>query len=211
MALVGWVWLSTAASALALWSIGVELDSPEPPVLPMLTATALSGIFVAVGILVRADFGALGLRRLSLRWWVPALLMLPIILVLSSGWVGLLEWVGVEPRAQQIAEVFTGTDDALRFALLLLYAVVFAPAVEELLLRGFLLVALVDRIGGRGAIGLSALLFGAMHLSDPQAVPPLVLLGVMLAWLRLRSDSLWPPILLHVTNNAVAVGLVLAT
>jgi len=203
------MWLSMATSALALWLVGAELDDPTPPMLPLLTATALSGLAVGAGVLFRAELGALGLRRAAFRWWLPALLMLPVILALSSGWVVLLEVLGVEPRVQQIAQVFADTEDAPTFGLLLLYAVVLAPAVEELLLRSFLLVPLAKRLGGPVAILLSSVLFGAMHLSDPQAVPPLVLLGAMLAWLRLRSDSLWPPMLLHMTNNAVALGLVL--
>ena len=60
------------------------------------------------------------------------------------------------------------------------------------------------------AIGLSAGLFGLVHLPDLgylwYAVPNLMLLGIGAAWLRLRSASLWPAVLAHGTNNLLAVA-----
>jgi membrane protease YdiL (CAAX protease family) len=51
--------------------------------------------------------------------------------------------------------------------------------------------------------------FGLAHLPGLQfqwyALPDLVLLGCVLAWLRLRSGSIWPAILAHGTNNLLAV------
>lgn len=84
-----------------------------------------------------------------------------------------------------------------------------APVVEELVFRGVLLSGLASRMGAGWAIIASAVIFGCAHLPDFgfawYPVPALVLLGLALGWLRVRTRSLWPPITLHATNNFVAM------
>jgi membrane protease YdiL (CAAX protease family) len=56
---------------------------------------------------------------------------------------------------------------------------------------------------------MTAALFACVHLPDLgflwYALPNLLLLGLVLAWLRLKSGSLWPAVLAHAVNNALAV------
>jgi membrane protease YdiL (CAAX protease family) len=64
------------------------------------------------------------------------------------------------------------------------------------------------------AAALSGAVFGLLHYTDPDSigvVPQLAVLGVLLAWLYERTGSLWPPILLHVVNNAIAFVVVTST
>ena len=75
--------------------------------------------------------------------------------------------------------------------------------------RGFALPPLVRALGPAPAIAIDALAFGLLHLDDPVAVPPLALLGATLAWLRWRTQSLWPSFVLHFTNNLVAFLILL--
>lgn len=91
---------------------------------------------------------------------------------------------------------------------LALLVVCVAPVVEELVFRGVLLSGLASRMRVGWAIVVSALIFGCVHLPDFKfawyPVPALVLMGLVLAWLRVRTRSLWPSITLHATNNFVA-------
>lgn len=90
-----------------------------------------------------------------------------------------------------------------------LVAVALVPAVvEELACRGLLLGALRPRLGATAAAALSAIAFSALHLSLARAAPTL-LLGVVLAGVRLRARELWSPMLVHLLNNTIAL-LVLA-
>ena len=50
---------------------------------------------------------------------------------------------------------------------------------------------------------LSSLLFAIAHL-DPGSFAVLFIIGLALAFLRWRTNSLWPGILLHAINNGVA-------
>ena len=51
------------------------------------------------------------------------------------------------------------------------------------------------------AIGLTAIVFALMHYDQPQAVPPLVALAVILGYAYERHGSLLVPILLHMAFN----------
>ncbi|HEX7342321.1 MAG TPA: type II CAAX endopeptidase family protein [Rhodanobacteraceae bacterium] len=90
------------------------------------------------------------------------------------------------------------------------------PVVEELIFRGVLLSGLMRRLHVGWAVAISAVIFGCAHLPDFgfawYAIPTLVILGLVLAWLRLRSRSLWPSIVMHATNNLIAtIGWFVAT
>jgi membrane protease YdiL (CAAX protease family) len=86
---------------------------------------------------------------------------------------------------------------------------VFAPLVEELTFRG-LGYGLLLRYGVAWAIGLSALLWALGH-GLVEALAIFVPFGIGLAWLRLRSTSLYPCLLLHGVFNGIALTLAVAT
>lgn len=79
-----------------------------------------------------------------------------------------------------------------------------APVGEEMLFRGVVFHSLQEkwRLGSGGAIVSSSLLFALVHFS-PLALLPLFFIGVAFAAMYVRTGSLWVPIGMHVTNNAV--------
>lgn len=109
--------------------------------------------------------------------------------------------------SQAVSDIADKAHVGMRVALLPVVVLV-GPAVEELLFRGALLSILRTRLGDGWAIGLSALVFGTVHLPDLDwlwyAVPNLVLVGIFCAWLRVRSGSIWPALIAHAANNALA-------
>ena len=90
----------------------------------------------------------------------------------------------------------------------LVTVVVLAPVLEELLCRGILLESLQARYGVITALWASSLFFAVMHLHVTLAVNALVL-GLILGFIYLRTDSLYATILLHGFNNAIAMTLLL--
>ncbi len=184
--------------------------TPEGPVslIPAVLGTGAGGLFTLSFIFARADWTALGFSRSASSWLLRAALWVMGFLGVSFAWGMGLQAIGIEPQ-QEIGLVVMESWPSAEAALMIGYGVAVAPLVEEVLFRGFLLPPLAARLGDRGGIALSALLFGMMHLADPQAVPPLVVLGAVLGWLRLRSGSLMPVLLLHVGNNAIAFLLLL--
>jgi len=86
------------------------------------------------------------------------------------------------------------------------------PAVaEELFFRGFLLNGLLARSRGQTApLLLSSVLFAAAHLIPDLALerfPGTLLLGLLLGFVRLRSGSVLPGMLLHAVNNGLLLSL----
>jgi membrane protease YdiL (CAAX protease family) len=87
---------------------------------------------------------------------------------------------------------------------LFLGAITLLPAFsEELALRGFILSGLWSRWGPSGAVVLSALLFGVLHLDVLQGALA-VLAGLYLGYLRVRAGSLYVPIAAHALTNFVS-------
>ena len=79
-------------------------------------------------------------------------------------------------------------------------AVLVAPLAEELFWRGLVLRGFLGRYSITKAVWASAVLFAVFHLNPWQAVVALPF-GLSFAWLFLRTGSLVPGILGHVTAN----------
>ncbi|MBA2278971.1 CPBP family intramembrane metalloprotease [Candidatus Saccharibacteria bacterium] len=89
--------------------------------------------------------------------------------------------------------------------------VIFPPIAEEIIFRGYLFTSLRAKFRLRYAIILTSILFGIAHLQFGSGAPLLwvaaidtFILSCFLCYLRERSGSLWPPILLHAIKNTVA-------
>ena len=77
------------------------------------------------------------------------------------------------------------------------------PFVEELTYRG-LGYSLLERFGRWPAIILVGLLFGLAH-GLIESLPVLAVFGGVLAWIRSRTDSVYPGMVLHALFNLVAL------
>jgi membrane protease YdiL (CAAX protease family) len=84
-----------------------------------------------------------------------------------------------------------------------------APLVEELTFRG-LGFTLLTRFGRSTAILLVGLAFGLAH-GLLEALPILVVFGSGLAYLRSRTESVYPGMVLHGIFNSIALTLAVAT
>ena len=82
-----------------------------------------------------------------------------------------------------------------------------APFVEELIYRGLGYSLIVERFGKWIAIVAVGLLFAASH-GLVQAFPELATLGCGLAWLRSKTESILPGMLVHAAFNSVALAVV---
>jgi hypothetical protein len=146
----------------------------------------------------------LGLGRGGLPGWSWIVLMLgtPVIGVFSSHLLSLL----VSDMSDQLKLVDAMMRTHVRdFPLGLLAIVAVLPGfVEELLFRGYLQSRLLRCWPPVLAVGFSALVFSVAHL-DPVHVLGVIPLGLWLGTIAWRAGSIWPAILCHAINNAVAV------
>lgn len=81
-------------------------------------------------------------------------------------------------------------------------AVAVAPIAEEFFFRGLLQTFLIGIARNRWvAIGLTAVVFGVVHLSQPHTVVALTAFGVLLGYAYERTGSLVAPIMIHAVFN----------
>ena len=84
-----------------------------------------------------------------------------------------------------------------------------APVVEETFFRGFVFPGIGRRYGVWWGATVSAALFAVMHVSLG-ALFPLFVMGLLLAWVYLRTRSIWPCIGFHAAYNSVALILMVS-
>ncbi len=88
--------------------------------------------------------------------------------------------------------------------LTILLAVFIGPLMEELVFRGLLLQRFISKFGTANAILGSSLLFGMLHFESFIAA---TIFGIFMCLLFLKTNNLWIPLIVHWTNNALAVIL----
>lgn len=187
------------------------------------TCGGLIGLWVAIvpGALLLSRWrgtGSLatdyGLRVDLRRDWVgvPAgiasqLLLLPVI----YGLLQLLMDRDLTDDLQAPAKELTDqADGGPAFVLLAVLLIVGAPIVEEIFYRGMLFVALRPRFSPPVTVVVCGVVFGAAHL-QLLLLPGLAAFGIVLGWLRARSDRLGAGILAHATFNAITVAALAST
>jgi membrane protease YdiL (CAAX protease family) len=95
---------------------------------------------------------------------------------------------------------------AYSLPLLWLALMVMAPLSEEIFFRGFLFTGIEgSRLGPAGAIIITTLAWSVMHLQyDIYSIAGLFVGGLLLGFARLRSNSIYPPIVMHALQNLIA-------
>jgi len=99
--------------------------------------------------------------------------------------------------------------DILTIALLFLLATVWAPIVEEVVMRGALFRHMRSRVHALIAIPVTALVFGLLHQYDMLMLGPVIALGMMFAFMRHWRSSLIPSISAHFLHNASVLTLLI--
>lgn len=104
------------------------------------------------------------------------------------------------PAPQSFTVAINGVDYQWEFAFLALLGGVVAPIKEEMLFRGLIYPPLRKALGrGKGML-FTGLFFATLHF-DIVRFLPLLIGGVLLAWLYERSSSIWPAVVAHGTWN----------
>ena len=107
----------------------------------------------------------------------------------------------VSDNLRQIYEVITGPQD-FAFFIILATVCVLGTIIEELIFRG-LLWRLIERIINKHyAFFITSILFAAAH-DGPEHIVAVFPIGLWIGWLRLRSNSIFPSIVAHISNNSI--------
>ena len=159
----------------------------------------------------RAAFGLSQTRALLLAGASLAALMAVIApaSLVGYGWQRALTALDIPITPQPVIEWFLKLEDPLLLSGLVLFAVIGAPVVEEILFRGILHPFLRARFGFAGALFLSSAVFAGFHLHMP-SFAPLFVLAVALTLLYEWGGNLAACVAMHAGFNAIAVAGLLA-
>ena len=155
---------------------------------------------------VGAAWQRLGLRRFApsgLGWMLLALFVYYLF-------AGLFSQLVLQPEQEDISSDLGVGDENLLVAITAVVLIAgLAPIAEELFFRGFVFSGLRSRMTMLPAALISGLVFGLVHApTGITTVVPLAVLGAVLAWLYDKTGSLWPPVIAHVLNNALALAII---
>jgi membrane protease YdiL (CAAX protease family) len=144
--------------------------------------------------------------------WRLLRLVLPIILIsLGATWLVYVPLSYLFPRF--VTNFIIADSPALFLSgkttyniVVALIVILVAPAVEEVLFRGFLLHRFTHKWGTQRAVLGTSFLFGILHAD----VLGHFVFGVVMCLLYVRSGTLRLPIAVHMLNNAIAMTLAAA-
>jgi membrane protease YdiL (CAAX protease family) len=167
------------------------------------------GVFLAIVLFIaRGDErNLLALRRP--RSWTTAAGIAAAVIVGVFVIEILLDPLLHPDREQGLTPTHWEPTHAAAFVASFVALVVIGPFVEEATFRG-LGYSLLAPFGSVLAIVGTGVLFGLAH-GLVEALPVLVALGIGLAYLRARTDSIYPGVAVHALFNAIALILAVTT
>lgn len=229
-------WGAAAAVVALVATLGVTIFTAIPAIVigddtntAKATGSVISSVlqniaFVGMPLLIVGMMVG-GVRRRDLglilppkAWRIPLIVLgaLVVYLLLSAALGSLLNAEGQEDELPEQL----GAKGSLAAGIAVGLAVtIFAPIGEEFLLRGIVYPGLRDTFARWVpvwlAIAIAALidgaLFGALHIGGSKAIflPILATFGIILCLLYQLTRSLYASILLHATNNTIAITVAL--
>lgn len=123
--------------------------------------------------------------------------------LLNSGILSILEENNFfKEQFQTMNDMLAPVMEGNLFILILTVGII-APFTEEFIFRGVIYKTLNKRISVKWSIILQGILFGVFHMNFIQGAYATVL-GILFGYLTYKSKSIWPAIIMHITNNLIA-------
>jgi uncharacterized protein len=205
--LIAW-WALVGALAVLGFTAQAAEEEPVEDVLYRYETAVFGSLFylliLGIALLIASGLNrreAFALRR-PRSWWVAGglafglLITLLIVGIVLEPVLGAGEEQGLDPTGWD-------SDRAPAFALNAILIVVLGPVVEESVFRGigFYLLA---QFGQVAAVVVTAIAFALTH-GIAVGLPIFFIIGVGLGFIRSRTGSLYPPVLLHAGFNGIAL------
>jgi sodium transport system permease protein len=193
---------------MAIWAVFVGASLALPEVQTQLLVNEVV-IFLGLSLFLIRWYHldprrALALEPIRWRLWVVVVLMIGP-LHMTGVLIGVLGNTIIPFPTEQFAEQMAVLDEWPAWQIVLLIAVL--PGVsEEVAFRGLLLYGLRGRYSLPGLAVVVGLVFGFFHF-DMLRIVTTGTLGIVISAVAIMTGSIFPGIVLHVGNNALAVWL----
>lgn len=136
--------------------------------------------------------------------YLAAIPVLMLTLVITAIVIAIFKYT---PEKQAVVQLFIKEENVPFLAYTSFFAAVAGPMIEELFFRGFLYGALKKYIGIAGAMAATGALFAGLH-AHPVGFIPIMMIGMLLAYLYEKTGTLVASVTAHMIHNASMVGFV---
>jgi uncharacterized protein len=153
-----------------------------------------------------------GIKKVGLRSTVSLVIKGYLLYLAINFLIGILiVFKGIEIPGYQVQEEILPLFGSQTIDLVLAGTIIIlvAPVIEEIVFRGFLLRGLVNHYGKVIGSVVAAFIFSALHFPW-QSFIPIFILGLVMNSMVIKSKSIIPSIVFHMTNNAIAFSLQVA-
>jgi membrane protease YdiL (CAAX protease family) len=207
------IWCGIAVALIVLGFAGTSSGGVEPDVLYDYSfgigSIVIYAILIAITVALASGLGnpieAAGIKTFAWKWVGIAIGLIILVLIVGQ----ILEPILHAGEEQGLEPTEWRPDRAGAFVLNGLVISTVVPFAEELFFRGVGVRAWLP-FGPLAAIVVTALAFGLGH-GILAALPVLVPFGLAQAWVRWRSDSVWPGTIAHGFYNGAALVVVYLT
>ncbi|MDD2478376.1 MAG: CPBP family intramembrane metalloprotease [Victivallaceae bacterium] len=209
------VWpLAFLASPILLNFFKQSMSSDLYTGLAMLIPQLVLGIAVIGVMVVDGDIiNTLNLGRWRWRYLaIGAGSAIPILFLnggISQLWLALCDYLEFQLPNETALEIIIKNAGTGLFITSALMAVILAPIVEEVVFRRVIFSFASIRQGIPVAFFLTSAVFALIHL-DLKNLPGLFVLGMAFQTITLLCRSLYPAVIMHSTNNIIAVTIIYA-
>jgi membrane protease YdiL (CAAX protease family) len=136
--------------------------------------------------------------------YIATVPVLAAVLALTAYVTNMMNYV---PERQAVVELFLKEKDTAFLLFTSLFAAIAGPIIEELFFRGFLYNAVKKYAGILTATIVSAVFFASVH-AHAVGFAPILVLGIVLAYLYEKTGSLVSSMTMHAVHNLSMVSLV---
>src|SRR5262249_13175093 len=192
-----WLYFALLAFSGVLLAWRAVADSKPSLLVETAIDLAFAGLVLAWSAHSISTVRPLLTARFHAGWLLIAVVVAFATFFLASTAVHLLQvYCGLEKL--NYLDRYSASPSGLAWAVL---NICIQPAIfEEIAFRGMILGSLLQFLGDRDAIIVTGLMFAILHPSVP-SLPHLLVLGLVLGWLRVRTKSMLPGMALHFTHN----------
>jgi membrane protease YdiL (CAAX protease family) len=200
------------------WTVVSMIQDPKLDIEQFATGLITNGLFQAIFICSAAPF-TIGLtilftkirRGITIRHYLG---------FRNPGWIEIVKWSLVVVafvvffdslafflNKSVVSEYMIKTYTSAHFVpLLWLALIIVGPLAEEIFFRGFLFEGIRhSKAGTAGAMVITSLLWSAMHGQyNLYGIFFIFVCGMLLGYVRIKSNSIYPPIAMHVLQNIIA-------
>jgi len=174
----------------------------------------LAIIFILHFVIVerKDSLASLGLNLKNLRTniiygMIGYIAIVPVLLGILAVTMFIINLIHYTPEKQPVVELFLKEKDPVFLMYTSLFAAIAGPFVEEIFFRGFMYKAAKKYLGIFWSMFLTAAIFAALHTNVVGFVPIMVL-GMLLAYLYEKTGTLVSSITVHVIHNLSMVFMV---